>query len=110
MKPDNEIGVYLTDEELEAFEEIRWREHKKKTEIGRDAVLEYIKNHGDGNDTYPLEKWQEDPNFQAVPAYYRDKDTWINHYKEANDKEKTRMRIRAMDFTKWFRMVDVNTD
>jgi len=106
-KPTEEIGVYLTKEELEAFEEIRWRERKKKTEIGRDAVLEYIKIHGEGNETYKLDNFQ-DPNFQAVPAFLSEKDKWISHYKNSTDKDKTKLRIQAVNFNKWFRMVDIN--
>jgi len=103
-----EVAGYLHPEEYEIFEDIRWREKKGKTEIVRSAILEYIKNHGEGNDSFRLETWVKDPTFQAIPTYHSDKEKWIEHYKTSNPEERTRLRIQAMNFSKWFRMVDTN--
>jgi hypothetical protein len=61
------VSVILEKAEFDAFEEIRWRERLSRSEIGRKAVTEYIKNHAEGNDTFKITEWQ-DPNFRAMPA------------------------------------------
>ena len=102
------LTMYLEKEELEALEEIRWRERKGKGAVAREAILEYIKVHGSGNDTYKLDNFQ-DANFQAVPAFLSDMETWVNHYKNSNEKDRTNLRIRQVELGKKFRMVDINT-
>ena len=103
-----QVALYLSPEELQAFEEIRWRERKERSQLARQAIVEYIKNHASGNSVFKLDKWNEDPTFQAIPTYHSDKEKWIEHYKTSNPEERTRLRIQAMNFNKWFRMVDTN--
>jgi len=102
------ITAYIERVEFEALNEIKWRERKTESEIIRLAISEYIQKHGEGNDTYPLENWQQDPSFQAVPAFYSDQQKWVNHYKNSNDRDRTNLRVKAMNIQKWFRMVDTN--
>ncbi len=103
------INFYVEKEDYEEFNKIALREHGgNKSKLGQKMTKEYNKNHAEGNDTFKITEWTKDSEFQAVPAYYRDKDTWINHYKNASEKDRTQLRIRALDFTKWFRMVDMN--
>ena len=92
-----QIGVYLTPKELEQFEEIRWRERKKKTQIGRDAILEYIKNHGEGNNTFKIEDFQ-DPNFIPMPATMSPTPKWNDYVRRHMDR-KERMKLdKQLDF------------
>ena len=107
-KSKTQVGLYLDEQELEVFDEIMWREKKTRTQLAHIAVTEYIKNHAEGNDTYPLERWHEDPTFQAVPALKSDQDKWIKCYKNSTEDERTQLRIQAMNLQRWFRMVDVN--
>ena len=92
---------------LEEFTEIAKREGGESKVI-MELIEGYVKTHGDGNPMYPLERWQEDPDFKAVPAFFRDDEVWVKHYKEANEKERTQLRIKAMKIPKLFRMVDFN--
>jgi hypothetical protein len=82
-----EIGIYLTPEEFEAFEEIRWRERKDKTELGREALLEYIKGHREGNDTFKIDDWKEDPSFQAVPSILTSWEKWKKYLEECDKRD-----------------------
>jgi len=44
------------------------------------ALEEYIKNHKEGNPTYKLDVWTENPEFIAIPALLADKEkrnAWI---------------------------------
>lgn len=107
-KPREQIGIYLTEEELKAFEEIRWREHKKKTQIGRDAVLEYIKNHSEGNSAYKIDEWVTNPKFQALPSFYAPIEKWGEFYKQCDEKEKTQLRIRFNDIFEMAKNIELN--
>lgn len=102
------IGVDLQPEEFEEFEKVRWREHKDKTELARIAILEYIEKHADGNPQYDLDKWQQDPDFQAVPAFLSNRDKWMQHYKDSNEQDRTKLRIQALDLSNIFKHVDIN--
>jgi len=104
----NQVALFLEDHELEIFEQIRWREKLSSAELSHKAMEEYIKNHAEGNETFKLETWVKDPTFQAIPTYHSDQQKWIEHYKTSDEKERTRLRIQAMNFNKWFRMVDTN--
>jgi hypothetical protein len=94
--------------EKEELDKIGWREHLTLSETARRAIQEYIKNHAEGNDTFKITKWQEDPNFQAVPALSADKEKWIQYYKDSNDKDRTDIRIYANEILKVAKMVDFN--
>ena len=108
FKERETIGITLEAEELKAFDEIRWREHKERTKLGRDAILEYIKSHSEGNDTFKLDNWNDDPNFQAVPTIFSDREKWITYYQDSNEKDRMRLRIQAVDLSKIFRNIDFN--
>lgn len=97
-------------EEEEALDKIRWREHKSMTAIKRRAIQEFIKNHAEGNNTFTLDKWEEDPTFKAVPTYFSDMDTWHKYYKDSNETDRTQMRIRAIELQKRFRNIDFNEE
>ena len=95
-----EVGGYLHPKEFEAFEEIRWRERKGKTEIVRKAVLDYISAHKDGNDTYKLTNWNEDPSFKAVPTILSRSEIWYKYLEECTDNERVEIRKRATSILK----------
>jgi hypothetical protein len=95
----NEIGVYLTDEELQEFEEIRWRERKKKTEIGRQAVLEYIKAHKAGNTTYKLDDFGKHHDLIAIPALMSNREDLSKYIKEEYDYAELQ---KVKDQAEWF--------
>jgi len=102
------FSVYLDPEVMNVMEEIRWRERKSMSAVIRKAVEDYAKSHAEGNDTFKIETWVKDPTFQAIPTYHSDQQKWIEHYKTSNKEERTRLRIQAINFSKWFRMVDTN--
>jgi len=92
---------------VEEFKKIAKREGKDKSKVLVELIEEYVKVHSSGNPTFTLEQFQ-DPSFQAVPAYYSDQQKWVNHYKNSNDRDRTNLRVKAMNIQKWFRMVDIN--
>ncbi len=79
--------IYLTNPKLiENLEKIKWREHKSQSQLGREAIEEYVKNHADGNDTFTLDQFQE-PDFKACPAFFRNSETWWNHLLKLDEKQ-----------------------
>jgi hypothetical protein len=89
------ITAYLESEEFAALEEIRWRERKDITQVVRAAVVEFVKAHGSGNDSFKLDNWQDDPEFQAVPTILAEKEKWDSYLEECNDEELTKIAISA---------------
>ena len=102
------ISLYLDSTELKVLEEIRWRERKSLSAMVRMAIDEYLKNHAVGNDTYKIDEYVRDPEFQAVPAYFSDRETWKKHYENSSEKDKTKLRMKNVEQTKLFRQVDFN--
>lgn len=92
---------------LEEFKKVAKREGGESKVI-MDLIEDYVKTHGTGNPMYPLDNWNKDPDFKAVPAFLTDLKSWESHYKQANEKDRTQLRIRANDLLKWFRLVDFN--
>lgn len=100
------IGVDLNPEELKAFDEIRWRERMSKTELARIAIVDYIKAHGSGNDTFKLDNWNNDPTFQVMPNFMSDK--WLDYYKNCDEQERIKLKIQANHLSKLFPNIDFN--
>jgi len=53
---------------VEQFGEIARREHKSTSELLMELVSDHVKKHGKGNPTFSLEKWQDEPEFVALPT------------------------------------------
>jgi len=92
---------------MEEFRKIANREGINQSRLLVSLVEKYVKEHSDGNPSFTIDQFQ-DPSFQAVPAYYSDQQKWVNHYKNSNDRDRTNLRVKAMNIQKWFRMVDIN--
>jgi len=94
FKQKTTVGINLEKEEKDALKEIALRETGgDMSPIARKAILEYIKNHGEGNDTFKLEGWIENPEFQAVPTLFADYEKWTNYYKDSNPQDRLKVRI-----------------
>jgi len=109
VEPRTVSGI-LEKDEYEALIDIGWRERKLPSRIVRDAIVEYIKNHAEGNSTFKLDKWNEDPGFQAVPTISADPQIWKKYYQDCNEADKTNLRVRVMHLIKMCRQVDINTE
>jgi Ribbon-helix-helix protein, copG family len=75
-------SFYVTDDELQELEEIRWRERKSMSALVRIAIDEYIKAHKEGNDTFKLDEWNDDSSFQAVPSILNNWEKWKKYLEE----------------------------
>ena len=90
------------------FKKIAAREGKDTSKMLVSLMEEYVKQHSSGNPSFTIDQFQ-DPSFQAIPSYKANIDNWVNYYKESNEKDKTQLRMRALELSKKFRMVDINS-
>jgi len=68
------------------IEELAKREGKKTSQVVVIALEEYAKKHAEGNPNYTLDKF-EDPNFKACPAFFRDKEIWVEYLNKLDEKQ-----------------------
>jgi len=62
--------LYLRDEDLEMMNELKKIAYREETDVSvilRRLMKEYVKNHGEGNPNFTLEKF-EDPDFRPLPT------------------------------------------
>ena len=93
------LSLYVDPEQIEMLEEIRWRERQSMSAIVRRAVQEYIKAHGAGNDTFRLDNWTEDPEFQAVPTVFADTQRWVKYIDSSEKKDRHKL-LKCVSFIK----------
>ena len=72
------------------------RERKDTSKIIVELIEDYVKGHSEGNSTFKLDKWNEDPDFQAVPALMSDQIKWRKHYKNSDTKARTDIRVKLI--------------
>jgi len=102
-------SFYVTGEELEILEEIRWRERKSMSALVRIAIDEYIKSHSEGNDTFKLDTWNDNPDFQAVPTIHASLDKWGKYYDDCNPQEKIKLNVELTKILKIFNNRNLNS-
>jgi hypothetical protein len=71
------------------------REGKEKSQLIREVLLEYVNKHKEGNDTYKLDNFQEDPEFFAVPTILAQKEKWQRYIAECNNEELTKLGVQS---------------
>ena len=94
------ISVTLEKKEFKSLQLIRRREGLDLTEVGRKAILEYIKGHEEGNSTYPLDRWQTDPNFTAIPTLWASLEIWKNYVRDCSKEEVTKISTKLKQLSR----------
>jgi len=74
-----------TQDLLKRFDDIRWRERKSKSELTILAIREYVLNHSEGNDSFTLDSFVENPELEATPTLGRPKQTAIEYIQKIWD-------------------------
>jgi len=62
--------LYLREEDIEMMKEIKKIAYREETDVSvilRRLIKEYVKNHGEGNPNFELDKWN-DADFRAFPT------------------------------------------
>lgn len=90
--------------EKEIFDEFEkiWRRDgfSGKSELLRKIVTEYVSTHAEGNSTFKLDKWNEDPQFKAVPTILSRSETWYKYLQECSPQERLQIQIQANHINK----------
>lgn len=95
-KRGTNYSFYLSEDQIEKLEEIHWREKKSVSEIAREAIDDWLRNHAEGNSTFRLDIWQEDPEFKAIPTLLSSQEKWNKYIEECcNDSELTNISVMA---------------
>ena len=72
-------------EVLLEFKSITSREGSTMKEHLETYMRDYIKKHGEGNPAYSLDKWSEDSEFKALPAFLENNDKWVKFVQNTDD-------------------------
>jgi hypothetical protein len=94
-KNPRRFTLWLDERLVSGMDEIRWRERKSFNEMLNKAVNEYIEHHKEGNDTFKLDTWQEDPDFKAIPTLLAAKEKWQRYVSECNNEELTQIGLHS---------------
>jgi hypothetical protein len=101
------ISFTLDSSLLEPLDQICHRERLSRSEVVNDKIEKFVKEHLSGNDTYQITNWQEDPEFQAVPAFFSDKEKWKNHFINSDQKDRTTLNMKVMELKNLFYQIQV---
>ena len=96
FKKPTTVSSIIEKEELEILEDIRWRERLGRSEVIRKAIQEYSKNHSQGNDTYKLTEWAQNPEFIAMPAVMSP--NWNEYIRKHTDRKERDKLYKQLDF------------
>ena len=88
-------SFYLSEDQIKALEEAHWRERKSVSEIAREAIDDWLRNHAEGNSTFKLDKWQENPEFKAIPTLLSSPEKWFKYIEDCSDNELTNIGIMS---------------
>lgn len=80
---------------LREFRVIAAREGKSFSELMCEILEEYVKNHSQGNNTFRLDVWTEDPTFKVLPTLLAPTEKWNNYVDECSDDECTKIAVMA---------------
>ena len=81
------LRTFETDEEkYTKFKEICLKEGQRVGDKLNEFIEDNIKKHGDGNPAFTLDQFQ-DQSMKAVPAVFRDFNTWKSYLSSINKKE-----------------------
>lgn len=87
-------SFYLSNEQIAALKEAHWRERKSESEIVREAIDDWLKSHAEGNSSFKLEMWQEDPQFKAIPTLLSPDDKWQKYLEQCNNEDLTKIAVK----------------
>ena len=76
------------------------REGKHKSEIIIALIEEYVKAHSSGNDSFKLDNWQVDPEFQAAPTILAPTQKWYSYLNDCDKEDLTKIAVSAKNILK----------
>jgi hypothetical protein len=111
-KSGNAIGSfsYPNDKEpvIDELRVIAAREGKSQSQLIFSLVEGYVKAHAEGNPSFKLDKWAEDPGFKAMPTLLGKDTSWFEYEKECSEEELTKIAIAANTRLREIRFIRAN--
>ena len=95
MTQEKMIGIWLPVEIHKEFKRIANRDGFTLKEQGKRLFEKHIKEHGDGNDQFTIDQFQ-DPNFHARPAFDRNEAEWITYLNATNEQVAKEIENQAL--------------
>ncbi len=81
------MGVYIDEEIVKELKKIAIKEDDNLKTLHKKIILEYIKQHGDGNPAFTLDQFVDNPQMKAAPAFFRTINDWDKYLYTADSKE-----------------------
>jgi len=76
----------VNDEAYEKFKSLCARERIGIGDKINEFIIQYNKEHGDGNPNYSLDLFDHEE-MKAVPAVFRTREDWVNYIENLNEKD-----------------------
>ena len=92
--------IFTTSAEKTVYDEfyrIARRDGKAVSSLIQDFMEQYIKAHGEGNATFKLDTWTNNPSFKAVPTILSQSEKWFSYLKDCSKDELTDIAISCKD-------------
>jgi len=89
------LAFFLPEEIHTEIKKLALMDHKKIKEYLREIVLEHVKKHGDGNPGSTMDQFIETADFKAVPAFFRNRDDWVNYIEKLSKKDAEELLYQA---------------
>jgi glutaredoxin len=100
FKEEREFFGGMLDKKLVSeIDKIRGRENADKSEVLNRAMLEYVNAHKEGNETFKLDEWTKNAEFQAVPTIFADNEKWTKYVDDCDKKESLKL-LKAVTFVR----------
>ena len=82
------VSGQIEQDQFKIFEHIALRDFKgDKSKLLRHIIEEYNKGHAEGNDTFTIDKWNDNPEFKAVPTILDDWQKWKSYLENCSGED-----------------------
>ena len=89
------MAFYLPEEIHTLIKKLAVMDHKTLKQYLREIVLVHAKDHGDGNPGFTMDQFIEEPEMKAVPAFFRNRDDWLDYIEKLSEKDAKELLCQA---------------
>lgn len=87
FKQRRDVFIHVEEPMWKEFQDICDDERVSATFKIDELLTEYVKNHKNGNPMYKLDKWDDNPEFVATPAFFEKYNIWKGYSLPMKGKE-----------------------
>ena len=93
------VNFRMEEDTYQELKMLALKERRPVKVLVSDLIINYVKQHKDGNPQYKLDQF-EDPNFIACPAFYSNYQKWLSYYSKATPEELEKLKTHVIMFDK----------